>query len=305
MFTIAIHGGAGTILPSELTAEKEILYRQGLDNAIRAGINILENNGTAMDAVTAAVTTLENNPLFNAGKGSVFNHLGRHEMDASIMDGKSLAAGAVTCVTGVKNPVQLARLVMEKTEHVMLCGSGAEELAHQFKLPFESPDYFFDSFRHDQWIAIRNSETTQLDHSGEKKFGTVGAVACDVHGNLAAATSTGGMTNKKYNRIGDTPVIGAGTYASDSSCAVSCTGHGEFFLKAVVAYDIACLMQYKGCSLEEACRIVVLDKLVKMGGEGGVIAIDTKGNISLVFNSAGMYRASYKAGESVQTSIYR
>lgn len=305
MFSIAIHGGAGTILPSQLTSEKEHRYRSGLEAAIRAGEIILKAGGTALDAVCAAVTSLEDNPLFNAGKGSVFNHLGRHEMDASIMCGHDLSAGAVTCVTGVRNPVQLARLVMEKTEHVMLCGAGAEELAQRFQLPFEAPEYFFDSFRHEQWMAIRDTSGTQLDHSGDKKFGTVGAVALDQHGNVAAATSTGGMTNKKYNRIGDTPVIGSGTYASNKSCAISCTGHGEFFLRAVVAHDISCLMEYKGYTLDEACRAVVFDKLLPMGGEGGVIGVDIKGNISLIFNSEGMYRASLQEGGLVKTAIYK
>lgn len=305
MFTIAIHGGAGTILPSQLTAEKETLYRSGLEAAIRAGEVHLKSGGTALDAVCAAVACLEDNPLFNAGKGSVFNHMGRHEMDASVMCGHDLSAGAVTCVTGIRNPVNLARLVMEKTEHVMLCGAGAEELAHQYKLPFETPEYFFDSFRHEQWLALKGTSGTQLDHAGDKKFGTVGAVALDLHGNVAAATSTGGMTNKKYNRIGDTPVIGSGTYASNNSCAISCTGHGEYFLRAVVAHDISCLMEYKGYSLEEACRTVVIDKLLPMGGEGGVIGVDTKGNISLIFNSEGMYRASLKEGGLVNTAIYK
>ena len=216
-YTLSIHGGAGTILRSELSAEKELAYKNGLSAALKAGEQILAAGGTALDAVSVAVSLLEDNHLFNAGKGSVFTHKGLHEMDASIMDGQTLAAGAVAGITGVKNPVQLARFVMEKTEHVMLSGAGAEELARMLQLPFETPDYFYDDFRHRQWLAVRDSAETFMDHSGEKKFGTVGAVARDSHGNLAAATSTGGMTNKRYNRIGDTPLIGSGTYANNKS----------------------------------------------------------------------------------------
>ncbi len=305
MFSLAIHGGAGTILRSEMSSEKELAYLDGLRGALLAGQQILARGGSALDAVATCVTNLENNHLFNAGKGSVFTNSGRHEMDASIMDGSNLLAGAVAGVTGVRNPVLLARLVMEKTEHVFLSGVGAEELANKFQLPFETPDYFFDNFRHQQYLAAKDSGNTFLDHSNEKKFGTVGAVALDEAGNLAAATSTGGMTNKMYNRIGDTPIIGAGTYASNQTCAVSCTGHGEFFIRAVVAYDVSCLMEYKGLSLKEACQVVVMDKLVKIGGEGGLIALDKFGNIELSFNSDGMYRGSIKKGEQPHLAIYK
>lgn len=288
-FSLAIHGGAGTITRGMMTPEKEARYLEGLQDALQQGKHILKNGGSAMDAVEAAVISLENNPLFNAGKGAVYNHEGRHEMDAAIMDGIDLRAGAVSCVYNVKNPVVLARTVMEKSEHVLLTGSGAEDFARLHGIQFENDDYFHDTFRYAQWREIAATDSTQLDHT-ERKFGTVGAVARDIHGNLAAATSTGGMTNKKWGRMGDTPIIGAGTYANNNTCAISCTGHGEYFMRAVVAYDIHCLMAYKGLSLKEACETVVMDKLVKMGGEGGLIAVDHSGNIELPFNSEGMYR---------------
>lgn len=304
--SIAIHGGAGTIPRNSLSAEREMEFLQALNNAVEKGYNILACGGTALDAVTASVVDLEDCPLFNAGRGSVFTHTGSHEMDASIMNGKNLAAGAVAGIRQVKNPVLLAKAVMEKSEHVFLYGAGAEELARKENLSFESIEYFFDSFRHKQWLDLKDSEKTQMDHViSERKFGTVGAVACDKSGNLAAATSTGGMTNKRYNRIGDTPIIGAGTYANNRTCAVSATGHGEYFIRAVVAYDISCLMEYKGMSLHEACEKVVNDKLLKIGGEGGVIAVDYKGNIQFAFNSDGMYRAFKKDNEKTVSLIYR
>lgn len=305
MYTLAIHGGAGTIVKSSMTPEKEEAYSLGLKIALLAGEKILAAGGTAVDAVCEAVKVLEDNPLFNAGKGSVFTNKGTHEMDASLMDGSNQAAGAVAGVSGVKNPVLLARLIMEKTEHVLLSGSGAEELARLHHLEFCDDEYFYDEFRHKQWLTVKDTEGTMLDHTDDRKFGTVGAVALDKHGNIAAATSTGGMTNKMFNRIGDTPIIGAGTYASNETCAISCTGHGEFFIRAVVAYDVACLMAYRGLSLAEACEEVVNRKLVKTGGEGGLIAIDQKGNISLVFNSEGMYRGYLKDGEMPVIAIYK
>jgi len=305
MYSLAIHGGAGTILKSAMIPEKEVAYSDGLRSALIEGEKILSSGGSALDAVCAAITVLENNHLFNAGKGSVFTHTGRHEMDASVMEGNLLMAGSVAGITGVKNPILLARLVMEKTDHVMLCGTGAEELAGRYGLPFEAPEYFHDDFRHQQWLAVKDIGGVILDHSDDKKFGTVGAVALDESGNLAAGTSTGGMTNKRYNRVGDTPIIGAGTYANNKTCAVSCTGHGEYFMRAVVAYDISCLMEYKGLSLKQACEKVVLDKLVKFGGEGGVIAMDTTGQPELVFNSEGMYRGSVKKGQKPEIGIYK
>lgn len=309
-FSIAIHGGAGTILPMLMTAEKEAQYRQGLKTALALGSDILQMGGSSLDAVEAAVVSLENFPLFNAGKGAVFTNKGTHEMDASIMCGKSLEAGAVSGISRVKNPISLARLVKEKSGHVFLSGIEAEGFAKKCGCEFVSEDYFFEAERYKQWQDVKDSDTYQLDHTdkteqGEKKFGTVGAVAFDKYGNLAAATSTGGMTNKRFGRVGDTPIIGAGTYANNNTCAISCTGHGEYFIRAVVAYDISCLMEYKGLSLQEACDFVVKDKLVKFGGEGGLIAIDKQGNIELPFNSDGMYRASLKEGESAFIAIYK
>ena len=303
-FTIAIHGGAGTILRSQLTAEKEEAYKNALNESLEAGFKILSSGGSALDAVQAAVVSLEDCPLFNAGKGSVFTHEEKHEMDASMMDGKTLKAGAVAGVMNVRNPVLLSRAVMEKSEHVLLSGAGAEDFARSLKLPFEPDEYFYSKMRHDQLMEIIGSEKTALDHS-EKKFGTVGAVACDSMGNIAAATSTGGMTNKRYGRIGDTPVIGSGTYANNKTCAVSCTGHGEFFLRAVVAYDISCLMEYKNFSLQQACETVVFDKLVKIGGEGGLVSVDASGNCSLVFNTEGMYRGMRNSAGESMIAIYR
>ncbi|HRH63881.1 MAG TPA: isoaspartyl peptidase/L-asparaginase [Bacteroidia bacterium] len=301
---IAIHGGAGTILKSSMTDEKEAAYKNALQAALLAGEKVLEAQGSALDAVEMAVRSLEDNELFNAGKGSVFTHDGKHEMDASIMDGKNLMAGAVAGIDKVKNPVSFARMVMEKTEHVFLSGAGAMELARKLNVQQMHDDYFFTQQRFEQLAEIRNSDKMQLDHS-DKKFGTVGAVALDVHGNIAAATSTGGMTNKKFGRVGDSPMIGAGTYANNASCAVSCTGHGEFFIRAVVAYDVACLVEYKGLTLAQACEKVVNDKLVKLGGEGGLIALDKAGNISLVFNSEGMYRGYKRQGEDMYLGIYK
>lgn len=304
-YSLAIHGGAGTIAKGQLTEEKEREYLKGLKEALEAGEQILKHGGTAMDAVEKAVMALENNPLFNAGCGSVFNHEGKHEMDASIMNGADLSAGAVTCVSGIKNPVNLARMVMEKSEHVILSGSGAMEFARLQNAATEEEAYFYNEFRYQQWQEIRETDKFQLDHSrSEKKFGTVGAVAMDSSGNLAAATSTGGMTNKRWGRIGDSPIIGAGTYANNKTCAISCTGHGELFIRSVVAYDISCLMEYKGLSLQEACEAVVMKKLVDIGGEGGLIAVDHLGNLVLPFNSEGMYRGWCNPLQS-EVSIYR
>lgn len=307
-YSIAIHGGAGTILASQMTPELEKAYTQALHNALQAGYAVLKKNGTSLDAVEAAVLYLEDCPLFNAGKGSVFNNKGAHEMDASIMCGKTLNAGAVSSVSSIKNPIVLARTIMDKSEHVFLCKEGAEEFARLHHLDFEDPSYFYNEMRHQQWLEIKDSEKFQLDHSDnkhDKKFGTVGAVAIDVEGNLAAATSTGGMTNKKFGRIGDTPIIGAGTYANNASCAVSCTGHGELFIRSVVAYDISCLMEYKNLSLAEACKIVVHDKLIRLGGEGGLIAIDKNASICMDFNSEGMYRGSMDEDGKEFIAIYK
>ena len=302
---IAVHGGAGTLDPALLTPEKESAYRAALQNAVRRGHAVLAAGGRSIDAVEVAVRVLEDTPLFNAGRGSVFTAEGKHEMDAAIMQGNGLHAGAVAGVRNVKNPVSLARLVMEKSPHVLISGQGAFEFAYRNKLPLEDDAYFFDAFRHDQWLAVKDSEEVRLDHStGEKKFGTVGAVALDAQGNLAAATSTGGMTNKRWQRIGDSPVIGAGTYANNQTCAISCTGNGEAFLRAVAAHDVHALMAYKGLSLQEAVRIVVHEKLPPLNGEGGLIAVNSDGHIVLDFNCTGMYRARIdRSGEEV--AIFR
>ena len=310
-YVIAIHGGAGTILRTNMTNEIEQKYKMALNESILAGENILLNSGLAIDAVEASIRSLENNPLFNAGRGSVFSNEGEHEMDASIMNGKDLMAGAIAGVKNVKNPITLAKSVMQHSNHVFMAGQGAEVFAKQLNIEMAPNEYFFEQMRYDQLIQAKSNDRIELDHvdnkfeNGEKKFGTVGAVALDVFGNISAGTSTGGMTNKKHGRVGDTPIIGAGTYANNQTCAVSCTGHGEFFIRSVVAYDISCLIEYKGFSLKEACNLVVKDKLVKIGGEGGLIALDARGNIELCFNSEGMYRASKKSNEEVYLGIYR
>jgi beta-aspartyl-peptidase (threonine type) len=306
-FSLAIHGGAGTLIKGMMTPEKEIAYKNALRNALSKGYNILENNGTAIEAVTKAVIELENSYLFNAGKGSVFTADGTHEMDASIMDGKNLNAGAVSLITGIKNPIALAKDVMEKSEHVFLAGEGAQQFAKNLNYTLEDKTYFFDELRHQQWNEIKDTDSFQLDHSLKKdsKFGTVGAVACDQSGNIAAATSTGGMTNKRYGRVGDSPMIGAGNYANNKTCAVSCTGSGEFFIKGVVAYDVSCLMEYKGMSLSDAATEVIQKRILEIGGDGGLIAVDAKGNIAMPFNTEGMYRASKIYGEKEEISIYR
>lgn len=304
MNIIAIHGGAGTLRKSDMTAELESAYRKGLEQALTLAYENLKNGGTSLDAVAIAVKSLEDYPMFNAGKGSVFNSIGKHEMDAAIMEGENLKAGAVCGVSNIKNPVLLAKAVMQQTEHVLLSGEGAMQFAQQVGVEMEEDAYFYNELRHRQWVDLKESEVFQLDHSN-KKFGTVGAVALSVDGNLAAATSTGGMTNKKFGRIGDSPIIGAGTYANNNTCAISCTGHGELFMRSVVAYDISCLMEYKGMSLKEACQLVVYEKLVKIGGEGGLIALDKSGNIELPFNSEGMFRGCIDKDGNMKIDIYR
>jgi beta-aspartyl-peptidase (threonine type) len=307
MFTIAIHGGAGTIPQQNINAAMLQEYQQALDHALEAGAALLAQNGSALDAVTAAVMALEDCPLFNAGRGSVFNHEGHHEMDASIMDGATVDAGAVGGVKLVKNPIRLARKIMEQSEHVYLQGEGAEQFARLQSIPMEPESYFYNEFRYQQYQEALAAGRVQLDHTvaGDKKFSTVGAVALDNQGNIAAATSTGGMTNKKYGRVGDTPIIGAGTYANNHTCAVSCTGHGEYFIRQVVAHQVHCLMLYKGYSLQQACDEVVMKDLVKIGGEGGLIAVDSLGNIALPFNSEGMYRAYQKSDGQRIIAIYK
>ncbi len=307
-FTLVIHGGAGTIRKADMTDEKEAAYRKGLEDALHAGYILLEKGGSAIDAVRAAVVSLEDNILFNAGKGSVFGKDGSQEMDASIMDGKNLMAGAVSAVRNIRNPVELAYAIMTKSQHVMLNGQGAYDFAKLHGIKTEPDDYFFSQFRYDQWKQMQDSDESALDHNvvlKDKKFGTVGAAASDSYGDIAAATSTGGMTNKQFGRVGDSPIIGAGTYANNKTCAISCTGHGEPFIRAVTAYDVSCLMEYKGFSLEEAMHVVVHDKLLKVDGEGGMIGVDAKGNAAMIFNSEGMYRGFRSSDGKNEVSIYK
>lgn len=326
--TIVIHGGAGTITRKNMTPEKEKAYREALEFALKTGYDVLKKGGTSLDAVEAAVRTMEDSPLFNAGKGAVFTHEGKNEMDAAIMEGKELKAGSIAGVTVIRNPISTARKVMEKSEHVMLVGKGAEEFAKLQGQTIVDPSYFYTENR---WQGLQKAikeEKSELDHADTtkvkktgfnynptskdnlifdegKKYGTVGAVALDQYGNLAAATSTGGMTNKRWNRVGDAPIIGAGTYANNATCAISATGHGEFFIRSVVGHDISALMEYKGLSLKDASDEVVMKKLVKIGGEGGLVAIDRNGNISMPFNSEGMYRGYIKADGTLYTGIYK
>lgn len=298
MFAIAIHGGAGVINRSELSAEKEKAIHESLAAALEAGYRVLAKDGSALDAVEQAVRALEDAEHFNAGRGAVFTAKGQHEMDASIMDGKTLKAGAIAGVKNVRNPITLARTVMDKSDYVLLMAPGAEDFARQHKLSFEPNEYFFTNTRYNEL------KKKQAGVGNNKKIGTVGAVALDQAGNVAAATSTGGMTNKTFGRLGDSPIIGAGTYANNRACAVSCTGDGEYFIRAVAAYDVYCLMDYKNLSLQEACRVVVHEKLKELQGEGGLIAVDRFGNLALAFNSEGMYRGWRSDREEGETAIF-
>ncbi len=297
---IAIHGGSGAIPQSDRAPEIEEQYKEALQQALESGFNLLKKNSSAMEAVTQAVCCLEDCELFNAGKGSVFTAKGRHEMDASIMEGSELKAGAVAGIQGIKNPVLLAKKVLENTNYVLLSGDEALEYARRQNFKFKPGSYFFSQKRYDQWRKVKGSDEVKLDHSiGEgSNLGTVGAVAVDEKGNVAAATSTGGMTNKAWGRVGDSPIIGAGTYADNRTCAVSCTGYGEYFMRAVAAYDVSCRMDYKGLPLKEAADEVIHGRVKKMGGEGGLIAIDALGNIALPFNSEGMYRGMKNENEN-------
>lgn len=316
-FGIVIHGGAGTILKENMSDSLEQAYKAKLEQAIRTGHEILANGGTAIEAVQRTINIMENSPLFNAGKGAVFTNEGKNELDASIMDGKSLNAGAVSGVTTVKNPINLAWEVMENSEHVMLSGKGAEEFAENRNLEIVDPKYFYteNRFRSLERLKERDAKATELDHDGktafvdpyikDSKFGTVGCAALDKNGNLAAGTSTGGMTNKKWGRIGDAPIIGAGTYANNKTAAISATGWGEFFIRGVVAYDISALMDYKKMSLAEAAKEVIQNKNPELGGNGGIIAIDHEGNVSMEFNTAGMYRAKMNKKGELEIGIYK
>jgi beta-aspartyl-peptidase (threonine type) len=346
---LAIHGGAGTILKSLMTTELEGEYRSGLQAALDVGCEILKKGGSALDCVEQTVCSLEDFPLFNAGRGSVFTHEGKNEMDASIMDGRTLRAGAIGFVKNVRNPIKLARLVMGRTPHVFLAGAGADQFALEMGVEMADDAYFYTEHRYEQLLRAREEGVIQLDHTVEepeiieevselgtaaaglthpsenpeaaksplqspaiaggsdpnsKPFGTVGAVACDLNGNLAAATSTGGMTNKKFGRVGDTPLIGSGIYAENATCAVSCTGHGEFFMLGVTAYDVAARMKYKGLPLIDAARETI-EHLGEIGGEGGLIAVDRLGNMTVPFNSAGMYRGFISPEGIAQVEIYR
>ncbi|UQD56892.1 isoaspartyl peptidase/L-asparaginase family protein [Flavobacterium sp. K5-23] len=313
-FAIVIHGGAGTILKKNMSPELEAEYKAKLEEAVKAGYQVLKNGGSSIDAVEKTINVMEDSPLFNAGKGAVFTNQGKNELDASIMDGKTLKAGAIAGVTTVKNPINLARAVMEKSEHVMLAREGAEYFAKENGIELVNPSYFYTENRYKSLLKAQEKDKIELDHSGktsfydpfikDNKFGTVGCVALDKNGNLAAGTSTGGMTNKKWGRIGDTPIIGAGTYANNNTCGVSSTGWGEFFIRNVVAYDISALMEYKGLSLEDAAKEVIQKKLTKLGGDGGIVAMDKYGNITMEFNTAGMYRASINTKGELMIGIY-
>jgi beta-aspartyl-peptidase (threonine type) len=315
-YVMVIHGGAGTILKKNMTPEKEAAYRAGLEAALKKGYEVLQSGGASVDAVEATIRLLEDNPLFNAGKGAVFTHDGHNELDAAIMDGRTLAAGSVAGVRTIKNPISLARAVMEKSEHVMMAGRGAEEFAAQVGVEIVDTAYFRTEER---WKGLQqalkeDSMKAKLDHSYvphklgiqnvDNKFGTVGCVALDNKGNLAAGTSTGGMTNKKYGRIGDAPVIGAGTYANNQTAAVSCTGWGEFYIRNVVAHDLSALMDYKGLSVEEAGKAVI-KKVGDLGGDGGLIALDKNGNMVMPFNTEGMYRGSVTKDGKIEILIYK
>ena len=298
--TLVIHGGAGTILKENMTAEREEAYQAALTEALESGYQVLATGGSSVDAVIAAIRKMEDSPLFNAGKGAVFTNAGKNELDASIMDGKNLMAGSVAGVTTIKNPITAAHAVMTRSEHVMLAGKGAEKFAEEQGLEIVDPSYFFDSTRYQQYLDRKKNE-----EKPEQKFGTVGAVALDQYGNIAAGTSTGGMSNKKYGRVGDSPIIGAGTYANNKTCAVSATGWGEFFIRLSVAHDIAAMMEYGGFSLQAAADSVIHGKLAALGGDGGIIALDRLGNISMTFNTEGMYRGYITKKGEAKVLIYK
>jgi beta-aspartyl-peptidase (threonine type) len=302
MHAIAIHGGAGTLAPADLTPENERAYRAGLERALRAGFTILDAGGTALDAAVTAVQVLEDEPLFNAGRGAVLAANGLHELDASVMDGRDLRAGAVTGVRHVRSPIELARLVMERSPHVMLAGTGAEEFALEQGLQPVPNSHFATERRR---LELERMLQGQIEAGRESLMGTVGAVALDASGNLAAATSTGGMTGKKWGRVGDSPIIGAGTYAANDCCAVSATGHGEFFIRAAVAHEIASLMRYRGLDVVAAADEVVMQQLVRLGGSGGVIAVGRDGRIAMPFNSEGMLRGAMDSRGLFRTGLLR
>ncbi len=313
-YVLVVHGGAGTILKSSMTPEKEAAYTAALTEALNAGYAAIQSGKASLDAVEAAIHVLENSPLFNAGKGAVFTHDGRNELDASIMDGRNLAAGAVAGVSTIKNPISAARMVMEKSEHVMMVGAGAERFAAEAGLEIVDPSYFYTPER---WEGLQralkaDSARAVLDHDDktsalkykDDKFGTVGCVALDKAGNLAAGTSTGGMTNKKYGRVGDAPIIGAGTYCDNTTAGISCTGWGEFFIRSGVAKTVSDLIEYKGMNIEDASALA-LEKMAALGGDGGLIALDRKGNIAMPFNTEGMYRGAITEDGKIEIQIYK
>ena len=314
-FAIIIHGGAGTILKKNMSAEKEAAYKSKLEEAIKVGHAILKNGGTSQEAVIKTIQVMEESPLFNAGKGAVFTHEETNELDASFMDGKTLNAGAVAGVTNVKSPIELAIKIMTDSDHVMLSGKGASIFAKEKGLEIVDPSYFYTEKRFKSLQRIKNRAKTALDHDDKKaafydadiknaKFGTVGCVALDKAGNIAAGTSTGGMTNKRWGRIGDSPIIGSGTYANNLTCGVSSTGWGEYFIRGQVAYDISAQMEYQNKTLKEATKDVIQNKLTKLGGTGGIVALDKNGNMSFEFNTAGMYRASMNDKDELIVKIY-
>lgn len=316
-YVMAIHGGAGTILKKNMSPEKEAAYKAALTLALQTGYNTLKAGKSSLDAVEATIHIMEDSPLFNAGKGSVFTHEGRNEMDAAIMNGKTLEAGAVAGVTTIRNPISAARAVMEKSEHVMLTGKGAEQFAKHVGLTIVDPKYFYTQERWDALQkALQEDSVKMKQNDGNKKsmrlgsinldnkFGTVGCVALDKNGDLAAGTSTGGMTDKKFGRVGDSPIIGAGTYANNATAAISCTGWGEYFIRSVVAYDISALIEYKGLSVADACQTAI-NKVAKLGGDGGLIAMDKNGHVAMPFNTDGMYRGTITADGKIEVEIYK
>jgi beta-aspartyl-peptidase (threonine type) len=317
-YILVIHGGAGTILKSQMSPEREKAYKEALTQALQKGYSILQKGGSSLDAVTAAVMLMEDSPLFNAGKGAVFTNEGRNEMDAAIMDGRNQSAGSVAGITVVKNPILAARAVMEKSNHVMMVGPGAEKFAASQGLEIVDPSYFYTEERWKalQRVKMEDSLKTELDHGNKKatsfeftnkdsKFGTVGAVALDQQGDLAAATSTGGMTNKKFGRVGDAPIIGSGTYANNLTCAISCTGWGEYFIRAVVAKTISDMMEFGNRSLKDASNEMIMKKIPAMGGDGGLIAVDKNGNYNMPFNTEGMYRGVIHSDGKIEVEIYK
>ncbi|HDR9005976.1 TPA: isoaspartyl peptidase/L-asparaginase [Burkholderia vietnamiensis] len=324
---VAIHGGAGTILRDAMDSDTERRYRAELDAILQAAQRVLASGGSALDAVTVAVRMLEDCPLFNAGRGAVYTAEGKHELDAAVMEGATLAAGAICCATRVRNPVLAARRVMEASEHVLFAGAGADAFAAAQGLELVEPGYFDTEARHAQWLRARAAAGAMLDHDAatfafgagrppeppqphepldpDRKHGTVGAVACDLHGHVAAATSTGGITNKQPGRVGDSPIIGAGCYADDATCAVSATGTGEMFIRLATAHDVAAQIAYRSASLADAAHDVVMNKLPRLAGRGGIIAVDAHGNVAMPFNTEGMYRGYARVGAAPVVGIYR